>query len=230
MFRRLSSQSSAFSWLVCCCLQVQKWQGQEVQRWETDAGQLGATFLSRCGIDVGKVDLVVSFRLARFLYLKGPSITLPDSPLYALSDGTVNLYCLVHDWGMSATVYSRPPLHALCVAAGVPVTQVGVKVCLGYIRHADGTVEKTYSKDEVQVPLQAVIRQRPQQAATGAVVEQDGPAAPVLHEGMQVRQRLGCTCSRAHSCAASRPHRHKWDIPEYSFALTTTTPGAYSSF
>ncbi len=29
-----------------------------------------------------------------------------------------------------------------------------MKVCLGYIRHSDGTIEKTYSKDEVQVPLQ----------------------------------------------------------------------------
>ncbi len=106
-----------------------------------------------------------------------------------------------------------------------PVPQVGVKVCLGYIRHADGTVEKTYSKDEVQVPLQAVIRQRPQQAAAGAVAEQDGPAAPVLHEGMQVRQQLGRTRYRATSAqqaAMVEPKGHKRGIPALSFVLTTT--------
>ncbi|KAG2430247.1 hypothetical protein HXX76_010345 [Chlamydomonas incerta] len=115
-------------------VKVQQWQQHEAQRWETDAGMLTSTFLTKFGIDVGRVDLVV-----------------------------------------------------------------GVKVCLGYVRHSDGTIEKTYAKEEQQVPLQAVIRQRPQQAAAGAAgaaAAEDAPAFPELHEGSQVvflgKHHYGC--------------------------------------
>ncbi|KAG2447716.1 hypothetical protein HYH02_007176 [Chlamydomonas schloesseri] len=118
-------------------IKVQKWQQHEAQRWETDAGMLTSTFLTKFGIDVGRVDLVV-----------------------------------------------------------------GVKVCLGYVRHSDGTIEKTYAKEEQQVPLQAVIRQRPQQAAANAAgaaaaaSADDTPSFPDLHEGSQVvflgKHHYGC--------------------------------------
>ena len=32
--------------------------------------------------------------------------------------------------------------------------QVGVRVCKGYVRHLDGSIEKTFSQDEIQFPLQ----------------------------------------------------------------------------
>ncbi|GLC57430.1 hypothetical protein PLESTB_001223500 [Pleodorina starrii] len=120
---RVSDRGGQVSYDSKGAVKVQRWQQPEGQRWETDAVHLANTFLTRCGIDVGKVDLVV-----------------------------------------------------------------GVKVCLGYIRHSDGTIEKTYSKDEVQVPLQAVIRQRPQQLAAGggAQVADDVPGFPTLDDGMQV--------------------------------------------
>lgn len=45
-----------------------------------------------------------------------------------------------------------------CTGLGRPCpcacAQVCVKVCLGYIRHVDGTIQKTYSDEELQVPLQ----------------------------------------------------------------------------
>lgn len=94
-----------------CRLQVQKWQGQEVQRWETDAGQLGATFLSRCGIDVGKVDLVVSVRPARCVSLCVRSLralTRPSMPFAR----TVHLHCMCTEW---TTLPDLPP--AVCTYA-----------------------------------------------------------------------------------------------------------------
>ncbi|GIL88258.1 hypothetical protein Vretimale_14135 [Volvox reticuliferus] len=128
---RVSDRSSQVSYDSKGAVKVQCWQMQETQRWDKDAAHLASTFLMRCGMDVGKVDLVI-----------------------------------------------------------------GVKVCLGYIRHGDGTIEKTYSKDEVQVPLQAVIRQRPQQYGHGQTVADDVPGYPTLYDGMQVvflgKHHYGC--------------------------------------
>ncbi|GLI61583.1 hypothetical protein VaNZ11_003999 [Volvox africanus] len=128
---RVSDRSSQVSYDSKGAVKVQCWQMQETQDWAKDAAHLASTYLTRCGMDVGKVDLVV-----------------------------------------------------------------GVKVCLGYIRHGDGTIEKTYSKHEVQVPLQAVIRQRPQQYGHGSSVVDDVPSYPTLYDGMQVvflgKHHYGC--------------------------------------
>ena len=63
-------------------------------------------------------------------------------------------------------------------------------MCLGYVRHVDGTIQKTYQEEEVQVPLQVVIRNKPQHAGaaavTGADVD-DTPDFPKLHVGQKVR-------------------------------------------
>lgn len=161
------------------CPQVQKWQQHEAQRWETDAGMLTATFLTKFGIDVGRVDLVVSARGRHAWRVHGWSRAV---------------LCDFYTWCYIAAAAlplrsSRLPWHK----------QVGVKVCLGYVRHSDGTIEKTYAKEEQQVPLQAVIRQRPQQAAAGAAgaaAAEDTPAFPELHEGNQVvflgKHHYGC--------------------------------------
>ncbi len=56
-------------------------------------------------------------------------------------------------------------MHALCQVCAALLTKhgidvgkvdlmVGVKVCRGYVRHLDGTVQKQYMEDEVSFPLQ----------------------------------------------------------------------------
>ncbi len=70
-------------------------------------------------------------------------------------------------------------------------------MCLGYIRHVDGTIQKTYQDEEVQVPLQVVIRNKPQHAgstaATGVEVD-DTPGFPKLHVGQKVCPGGGLIC------------------------------------
>jgi len=108
------------------------WDAHEAGQWQQECAHLVNTTLTRCGVDVGRCDLIVH-----------------------------------------------------------------VRICKGYIRHPDGTIQRQLAAEEANYPLQGVVRERPaSMQADGAA---DTPKAADLKEGMQViflgKQHFGCAAT-----------------------------------